>query len=86
MFRRRRLPCLLHLRLLSRLHNMPRWLHGTLHVLAVGAVAGLTVAKAVNPLAAAGISAAQAMLGVAMQSFNTDGTPQTVAFVPKPKK
>lgn len=60
---------------------MPRWLHiivqiGSAAAGILGAVQGVSWA----PIASLGINST---LGIIQQSYNTDGTPQTVAFEPK---
>lgn len=63
---------------------MPRWLQITLHLAAIAAGAYLSVLTGSSvPLAVTtGVNAA---IGTVAQSYNTDGTPQTVAFQPAVK-
>ena len=64
---------------------MPRWLHIVVQGLsAAGGIVGAVQTHSVWPaFVSTGINAA---VGIISQSYNTDGTPQTVAFTQKPDK
>lgn len=60
---------------------MPRWLHILTQVLSsVGGILGAVQGVKWAPIAAIGINAG---VGIIQQQFNTDGTPQSIAFVKK---
>lgn len=63
---------------------MPRWLQILLHLgaTAAGAYAAYSTG---SPLPLVITSGAQTAIGGIAQVYNTDGTPQAVAFVPKAK-
>jgi hypothetical protein len=59
---------------------MPRWFQVLLQALMMSCTILLAARGQISPGAALGISALQGALGVVCQSYNTDGTPQAVAF------
>lgn len=61
---------------------MPRWLHIIVQIATSAAgIIGAVQSTSTWPLiVSTGINA---VIGVINQSYNTDGTPQTVAFIPK---
>lgn len=61
---------------------MPRWLQIVLHVVTVAAGAYASYATG-TPLPLVITSGVNATIGGIAQSYNTDGTPQTIAFVKK---
>lgn len=63
---------------------MPRWLNVLVQILsAAGGILGAVQGTKWAPFAALGVNSA---VGIISQQFNTDGTPQTTAFVPKSKQ
>ena len=62
---------------------MPRWLHIVLQVL-VQVAGGYAAYKTGTPLPSVIAGGVSATVGVAQQAYNTDGTPQTTAFIPSP--
>lgn len=60
---------------------MPRWLHIILQIATIGVgVAGHVYGIPLIPIIATALSAS---IGVINQAYNTDGTPQETAFIPK---
>jgi hypothetical protein len=58
---------------------MPRWLQITLHAALVGVNIALAI-KGVPSGWNTGLAVAQGALGAVAQGYNSDGTPQAVAF------
>lgn len=61
---------------------MPRWLQITLHIAsaAAGAYLAYTTGQPLPLVISAGL---QTAIGAVSQAYNTDGTHQTTAFIPK---
>ena len=64
---------------------MPRWLQILLHLgtIAGGSYAAVAAGSSIPLVVSSGINAA---IGAIAQTYNTDGTPQAVAFQPKDSK
>ena len=63
---------------------MPRWLQIVLHLVPIGLGSYLAV-SAGSPIPLVISSGVNAAIGAIAQSYNTDGTPQSVAFDSKGK-